>query len=1212
MATFAADLSLKYSFTQTMKRSSLKRITGLYYAAMLLAVASCTQEKPTNPDDPDGSDPIPEEMVEIAISVPHPDMFESAMTRALTLEQESTVSELDVLVFEQNGGLIDIVSAVKRSTNLPTQQFGISVQRAKVEGKTLHVVALANSSEEIKNVLGSNPDQFDGMRYDDLVAKFTTPVTGVMYASRNAVLPMSGESRGIKINESAPTKITVRLARAVARVDIGVGQATKSTGTDYGLSWNGLDDKGKAIPFEPTDIYIARPGSMISLLPARASVNNEGKIVAPTLHADNKLFAASESWNRFLYTFDGKLFSTQEIYIPETRQTGSAASDGQHTSRIALIVGGKYNGSSKTTYYRVNFTKEDALVDIVRNRFYQFNIKSVNFPGLSTPMAAYESASMGMDMGMSVEMLEWEEGLVEDIWWGESYLAVRRNPVELPAGENQTTVATIFTNADPLQLEMGEHTLTAGGTCSTQWVDYSLEMVAEGEYSLSMKTLANNISPTKGEPRVEKWKIRAGDDISMALEVTQIWRTDTPTGKFTITVQSSGKGVAEADFTEADAGDKVTLTAKANKGYEFTGWRSVSGDVILANPSAPVTAFVMPKNDVTVSADFATITYGVTVTSAGHGTAHADAQKQGEGVPVQLTATPDPGYEFVQWTAVKGVLTDLDTRDPQAVFTMPPSEVELKAEFRVIKYKVTFEIAGAGTATNSEVAGICSATSDPLEAELAQQVTITADPDPRYEFAGWEVLSGDVNLTNPELPQTTFHMLKSNVHIRARFDHKMYNITVADDGNGTLKADVAKAKAGTIVTLTAKPTIDETRDYMFEGWADVKNNAVNLKTTSSSPETTTGTFTMPQGDVEVKAIFRIRDYEVKVVTDGKGSVTSSATRSIAGETISISATPPTGYTFVGWTVVKGDIEVTGGASATFVTSRGDVEVRADFAHIPVEPYLLFLDYNGRMAAGQWKGDGSGPVTQKATVTQDNLLYFKHGSLVGMTTPDVPTNTSWPASFPQTKFFNPTDIVMHTGSNIQGTSYEWLEHSGYGEIPGYDYKDEKTGSIDSDRYNSAENMAAGLGDPCRLIGLNADEAKAMAKAGTLPNRKNGYMTPPSTYFSTNYIPVSKTEWVTVGGRDGRWLTSSPDATTFLPAAGNRDRWNTSNDGGAVMDVGVGGFYLHNENKGGTAVYLYVFYEVDDPEGVNNKPPFYTSSMMYSQPKQEAAVVRCVKK
>ena len=69
----------------------------------------------------------------------------------------------------------------------------------------------------------------------------------------------------------------------------------------------------------------------------------------------------------------------------------------------------------------------------------------------------------------------------------------------------------------------------------------------------------------------------------------------------------------------------------------------------------------------------------------------------------------------------------------------------------------------------------------------------------------------------------------------------MYSVTVSTDGNGTAKADKTSAPAGTVVTLTATPDTG----YRFKQW-QVVTGGVTIKDNK---------FTMPAGNVEVKAIF---------------------------------------------------------------------------------------------------------------------------------------------------------------------------------------------------------------------------------------------------------------------------------------------------------------------------------------------------------------------
>ena len=68
-----------------------------------------------------------------------------------------------------------------------------------------------------------------------------------------------------------------------------------------------------------------------------------------------------------------------------------------------------------------------------------------------------------------------------------------------------------------------------------------------------------------------------------------------------------------------------------------------------------------------------------------------------------------------------------------------------------------------------------------------------------------------------------------------------YSVTVSTDGNGTAMADKTSAAAGTVVTLTATPK----SGYTFKEW-QVVTGGVTIKDNK---------FTMPAGNVEVKAVF---------------------------------------------------------------------------------------------------------------------------------------------------------------------------------------------------------------------------------------------------------------------------------------------------------------------------------------------------------------------
>lgn len=59
-----------------------------------------------------------------------------------------------------------------------------------------------------------------------------------------------------------------------------------------------------------------------------------------------------------------------------------------------------------------------------------------------------------------------------------------------------------------------------------------------------------------------------------------------------------------ADASSAAAGQVVTITAQEPEGQAFVRWNTASEGVVLENAQSPKTTFVMPENDVTITAEF--------------------------------------------------------------------------------------------------------------------------------------------------------------------------------------------------------------------------------------------------------------------------------------------------------------------------------------------------------------------------------------------------------------------------------------------------------------------------------------------------------------------------------------------------------------------------------------------------------------------------------
>ena len=233
----------------------------------------------------------------------------------------------------------------------------------------------------------------------------------------------------------------------------------------------------------------------------------------------------------------------------------------------------------------------------------------------------------------------------------------------------------------------------------------------------------------------------------------------------------------------------------------------------------------------------------------------------------------------------------------------------ISAEAPAAEHTVTVTTAGNGTAS-----------AIPAKAVAGVEITLTAKPDTGYRFKEWEVISGGVTIKDDK-----FTMPDSDVEVKAIFEKDAppapteFTITVRTDGNGTASASHAKAVAGTEITLTATPN----EGYRFKEW-QVISGGVTIKDDK---------FTMPDSDVEVKAIFEKdappapTEFTITVKTDGNGTASASPAKAVAGAEIILTVTPNEGYHFKEWQVMRGNVTI---KDDKFTMPDSEVEIKAIF------------------------------------------------------------------------------------------------------------------------------------------------------------------------------------------------------------------------------------------------------------------------------------------
>ena len=112
--------------------------------------------------------------------------------------------------------------------------------------------------------------------------------------------------------------------------------------------------------------------------------------------------------------------------------------------------------------------------------------------------------------------------------------------------------------------------------------------------------------------------------------------------EYTLTVSAADGGTVSIEGGTYEEGTEVTITASANEGYRFTGWEGNNS----TNESLTITL----NADQTLQALFELIPiYTLTVTTSEGGEVSNEGGEYQEGTEVEVTATPNEGYEFVGW-----------------------------------------------------------------------------------------------------------------------------------------------------------------------------------------------------------------------------------------------------------------------------------------------------------------------------------------------------------------------------------------------------------------------------------------------------------------------------------------------------------------------------------------------------------------------------------
>ena len=243
-----------------------------------------------------------------------------------------------------------------------------------------------------------------------------------------------------------------------------------------------------------------------------------------------------------------------------------------------------------------------------------------------------------------------------------------------------------------------------------------------------------------------------------------------------------GKGTAyDADgkeITSAVVGDKITIVANDRDSHEFNRWEIDPDNVILEDPNADETAFIMPDEPVSVEAKYKHL-QSITMN---HGTAYdedfseTDIAKAKQTITIKAEDRYADGLVFDHWTVDTDNVTLADEYGEKTTFEMVNGAVELTAHYKarvtVFSVPAKFE-EGIGEH------------SDETWEKVGETATITAEIDeetfPGMEFDYWEVIPTDLDIGDIHSQTISFEVPECEVKLVAHWKASGMNPIVDPD-----------------------------------------------------------------------------------------------------------------------------------------------------------------------------------------------------------------------------------------------------------------------------------------------------------------------------------------------------------------------------------------------------------------------------------------------
>ena len=507
---------------------------------------------------------------------------------------------------------------------------------------------------------------------------------------------------------------------------------------------------------------------------------------------------------------DGKLFDHWKIV------SGNVILDDQRASETKFImpetaveITAEYNDLHAITVNNGTANVEEAVIgDTVKIKAesregYVFDRWEVSYGDVAVANKNAEETTFVMPDSMVVLTARYKAMQSITLENGKAYAGGE----EITTAKKDTEVTI---KADNLDGKVFDHWEIVSGNVTLEDADKAETTFTMPAESISLKAVYNTIhsihttfctadpaSAIKGTEITVTAESREGYvfdhwEASDGVELTE----DGLTAKFTmpdhdVTIEAKykqyhsievSKGTAyDADgkeITSAVVGDKITIVANDRDSHEFNRWEIDPDNVILEDPNADETAFIMPDEPVSVEAKYKHL-QSITMN---HGTAYdedfseTDIAKAKQTITIKAEDRYADGLVFDHWAVDTDNVTLADEYGEKTTFEMVNGAVELTAHYKarvtVFSVPAKFE-EGIGEH------------SDETWEKVGETATITAEIDeetfPGMEFDYWEVIPTDLDIGDIHSPTISFEVPECEVKLVAHWKASGMNPIVDPD-----------------------------------------------------------------------------------------------------------------------------------------------------------------------------------------------------------------------------------------------------------------------------------------------------------------------------------------------------------------------------------------------------------------------------------------------